>query len=475
MERKYAEDFWTMYLGLILKDGARMSMGNPAEEFEKQAHAGVFDRLSDEEYFKRKNRAEEIAPFWNKKPRASAGDIFLEALSKTPLSYQEVKEITATLIDASERTDYYDYAEFSEEDLEELSEEEYATYQPSENPDEEFERVYGTTPFDKEKFVWTPKLIYDYLGEFIYGQERARKAAATMVYNHLQGRRRNMILAGPTGCGKTEIWRTLQKKFPFIKIINGPQLACDGWKGSYHIKDIFLENPKEAEKLLVVVDEADKLFEPAVGSNGTDFARKLQNEFLKIMDGDTVSFVTDERNETKNFTISCKNVSFVFCGSFETLLETKKQQPVPIGFSHGTPETEELSEEVIFTEEDLITYGNVRREIAGRIQQIVDVDPLTVENFEEILKSRKNISPIRQLEKAYRMKITVDAKMRRLLAEKAVENNLGCRYIRSRLQNMVDEQLFEDPDQKKIRITLKEYEEKRKRAADPGSVSGEAV
>ena len=50
-----------------------------------------------------------------------------------------------------------------------------------------------------------------------------------------------MILAGPTGCGKTEIWRSLSKKFDFIKIVNGPQLACDGWKGSYHIKDIFLE------------------------------------------------------------------------------------------------------------------------------------------------------------------------------------------------------------------------------------------
>lgn len=41
-----------------------------------------------------------------------------------------------------------------------------------------------------------------------------------------------MILAGPTGCGKTEIWRSLQKRFPFIKIVNGPQIACDGWKAT---------------------------------------------------------------------------------------------------------------------------------------------------------------------------------------------------------------------------------------------------
>lgn len=111
-------------------------------------------------------------------------------------------------------------------------------------------------------YSWTPKLIYQYLGEHVYGQEEAKRGAAMLVYNHLQGHRRNMLVAGPTGCGKTEIWRTLQKKFSFIKIINGPQLSCDGWKGSYHVKDIFLEEkPQMREHMIVVVDEADKLFE----------------------------------------------------------------------------------------------------------------------------------------------------------------------------------------------------------------------
>ena len=103
-----------------------------------------------------------------------------------------------------------------------------------------FEGVYEETPFDDTDYSWTPKLIYQYLGEHVYGQEEAKRGAAMLVYNHLQGHRRNMLVAGPTGCGKTEIWRTLQKKFSFIKIINGPQLSCDGWKGSYHVKDIFL-------------------------------------------------------------------------------------------------------------------------------------------------------------------------------------------------------------------------------------------
>lgn len=61
------------------------------------------------------------------------------------------------------------------------------------------------------------------------------------------------------------------------------------------MKDIFLEEPTEkVKKLLVVIDEADKLFEPMVGAGGTDFSRAIQNEFLKVMDGDEVTFLPKE-------------------------------------------------------------------------------------------------------------------------------------------------------------------------------------
>ena len=212
-----------------------------------------------------------------------------------------------------------------------------------------------------------------------------------------------------------------------------------------------LQNGRNPGHLLVVIDEADKLFEPAVASGGTDFSKMIQNEFLKIMDGDSMIVGSDDPKK-KSVTIDCSGVSFVFCGSFETLLQNRDIKPSPIGFSRG--EAEIQSEPVLFTEEDLVQYGNVRREIAGRIQQIAEVDMLSEEDFEYMMTSRKKMSPIRQLEKMYGIHMKVDAVTRKYLAHKAVESKLGCRYIRSRLQVLLDDQMFDNPDQKEFQLSV---------------------
>ena len=433
MLREKAFDFWKTYIGLMTKGGVDVPMTNPAVTFTADAKAGEYDDISDEEYYELLDFTEELAIFWKKNREATAGAVLLEALVNTNLSLSETDKLAQILAEASERKTY-----------------KYI------KPEPEFEKAFDKTPFDEGEVDWTPQLIYEYLNEHVYRQENAKKAAAIMLYNHLKGRRRNMILAGPTGCGKTEIWRTLQKRFPFIKIVNGPQIACDGWKGSYHMKDIFVEEPAEkAKKMLVVIDEADKLFEPSIGAAGVDYARKIQNEFLKIMDGDKVEFVS-EGNDAKKTTVDCSNVSFVFCGSFETLLQNREDKPATIGFFQSVASDEE---EDSITIEDLVEYGNVRREIAGRIQQIVSLNALTVDDFEHILNSRKQMSPIRQLEKLYMVNLSIDEKTMRILAEKAATKNLGCRYMRSQLQSMLDEKMFDDPDCRNFKLSLVEEKE----------------
>ena len=262
-----------------------------------------------------------------------------------------------------------------------------------------------------------------------------------LMYHHLHGNSRNIVMAGASGCGKTEIWRTLAKEFNCIRIINGPQLTCDGWKGSYQIKDIFTGETKEtAERLIIVIDEADKLFERSVGSGGTDFGQKIQNELLKIMDGDTLTFV-DEKDRNQKIMVDCSGISMVLCGSFERMLQEKTEASGSIGFCQSEKRESQIAE---CTEEDLIQYGNVRREIAGRISQIVTLDTLDADDFEKILESE--MSPIQKIEKAHNVSLAVDKDLRKKLASDAAKSGLGCRYIRSKLQSMLDEQMFDTPD-----------------------------
>ncbi len=369
MTHDMAKQFWKVYIGMAGKNGMHANMSNPVDDFKASAHAGEFDKLTDDQYYRKEADAEELSSFWHYKPSETAGQILLNALAKTDISDVEIDDIAGILADASVRTDYYTEERECDEGII--------------NEDLDFSPVDGPTPFDGGA-GWTPHSIYDYLDQHIYGQEAAKRAASMLMYHHLNGNSRNIVMAGATGCGKTEIWRTLSKKFNFIRIVNGPQLTCDGWKGSYNIKDIFTGETKEtAECLVIVIDEADKLFEPSIGSGGTDFGQKIQNELLKIMDGDTLAFV-DESDRNKKITVDCSGISIVLCGSFERMLQERTEASGSIGFCQPEREESRIAE---CSEEDLIQYGNVRREIAGRINQIVALNTLGAEDFEAIIQS----------------------------------------------------------------------------------------
>ena len=394
MTHDMAKQFWNLYLGMASKDGAHVNMLSPTEDFKARAHAGEFDTLTDDQYYKTEADAEEAASFWDCQPSQMAGIILLNALARTDMSDVEIDEIAGILADASVRTDYY-----TEEQAQECDEAAF-------NPDLDFA---PQSPGSSH----TPRSIYNYLNQHIYGQDAAKRAAAMLMYHHLRGNSRNIVMLGATGCGKTEIWRTLSKMYNCIRIINGPQLSCDGWKGSLKISDIFTcETKKLAEHLVLVIDESDKMMEPKVASGGTDYAKMIQNELFKLMDGDTLTF-TDEKNRDTKTTINCSGVSVVLCGSFERMLQAKSESSASIGFGRREKKESVVAE---CTEEDLVQYGNVRREIAGRISQIVTLDTLDADDFEKILESE--MSPIQKMEKAHNVSLSIDKESRRRRCKK---------------------------------------------------------
>ena len=431
MKYDTAYDFFTSYLKLANRDKAHINMPNPAVSFTAEAYMGKFDAIPDLEYESRLDDTKEISSFWDCQRSQEAGYILLNAIARTDLCDSHIDSIAEILADAATITDYVAEKEACGEDA----------FQPGSN----LPPAYGL-----KNPASSPHEIYGYLNKNIYGQEAAKRAVSMLMYHHLHGNSRNIVMAGKSGSGKTEIWRALSKRYDFIRIINGPQLSCDGWKGSFHLKDIFWDEPKEtAEHLVIVVDEADKMLEPAIASGGTDVARRVQNELLKLMDGDTLTFVSDNNNDkSKKITVDCSGVSVVLCGSFETMLQTKADSSSSIGFLQSEKKESRVTE---CNEKDLIKYGNVRREIAGRISQIVTLDALTATDFEAIMES--DMSPIRKIEKTHKISLSVDKDSRKKLAADAAESGLGCRFLRSKLQSMLDGQMFDEPEAKEFSLS----------------------
>lgn len=414
MRKEYALDFWRTYLPYVLS-GSDDTVTNPAIEFTRQAKAGDFDSLSDEEYDIRLQDVEEASKLFLNKSKCNTITLFNRALNSTPLTAEEQEVLVRTLASASSRIDY---TKLSTEKTEGIS---------------DALRAY------------TPQDLYQYLSANIYGQDEARKSASMLVYNHLQGRRRNAVFAGPTGCGKSEIWRTLSRKIPYIRIFDATSLSADGWKGSLHWRGIFESVPKKLrESMIIVLDEADKMLEPAIGSGGMDFSMIVQNILLRIMDGDTVTFESTDKQD--GFSVDCSGVSVVLLGAFETLLTHKSRTDnrSAIGFnSSGIRHRDCDYNNTIITIEDLVCHGNMRREVAGRIHSITQLHTMTEGDFLTLLDT-PHISPADRLSSDYGISITLSDAMKRQLCRQASESRLGVRYIRSQIQQMVDDMLYKD-------------------------------
>ena len=427
MTKDYARDFWQRYLRLVCGGDASMSVENPASDFTVRARAGEYDHLSDEEYGKLLAGVEQIQPLWDGQPRRAAGDILLDALSRTKIYGSRMANIVELLAESSIYSDYRPAGR--ESDLDKI----HAAQR---------ERALDGDAFDCDWTgeFWTPREIYDLL-ERVHGQERAKKAAAMIVYNHVEGRRSNTIFCGPSGCGKSEIWRCMAKTFSFIRMIDASRLTADGWRGSVHVRDIFEgASPEDLQDgIIVVLDEADKICcETAVGSGGTNYNALTQNSLLKLLDGDVVEFGKEDGK--KAFSVDCSKVSFVLLGAFETLLRGKSgKRGGGIGFGAAPcVECDYTNTEITYG--DLIDAG-MRREIAGRINRIVPLRPLGAADYRAILTG----SVLKDMQAAIKGEIAIDDASVDYLAEQAASTGLGVRWMRSQVQNALDDLMFDDP------------------------------
>lgn len=509
MRKPVSVTFFEKYLREVSGGRGYREHKSPVVLFKHDAMTGKYNDIPDDLYAVMACEAEELSEFWLDQDKQTASEILKTVLENIDMDKESVHKIADLLAEcylSTERTPVLEYLmqgteklensddedladnnvtyeDFDDEDLveEDSSAEESSSVENSgeetEPPiydgipdnesipkiseyfkDDDFEEENEDDDFECDNFddeieddesgsdtKNDPRKIYDWLEKRIYGQKEAVKAASMILYNHMKGRKRNVLFVGPTGCGKTEIWRALSKKYSGIKIIDSSMISGEGWAGSFKVNNIFDDmSRQEAEHAIFVFDEFDKLCEPQVGASGTNHSQIIQNGLLKLIEGTTVSL--------KKFKVDTSKISFVFCGSFERLTEMKSESGKSIGFGAEVEKQDKYSVyENQLNPEDFVRYGGMRPEIAGRINQIIRLQPMTAESYKAILEDDL-MSPLRQLERQYDIKLCLDKDAEERLTEEAAETRMGVRYLRSRIQEMLDDQMFRDCSKKEYML-----------------------
>ena len=274
----------------------------------------------------------------------------------------------------------------------------------------------------------------------IVGQDNAIKTASLILYNHIRKRRSVNLYIGPSGCGKSHVWNVLQTEMGAERILiyDASMLTAEGYKGSTKISTIFKDIPPECRsRIILVLDEFDKLLEPQYSSHGTNYSDMVQNQLLRLFNGDILVFAGED-----GFSADSSGISIVLLGAFQNLTDKKKRNSASIGTigferqSH-IDNTNGNSE---ITIEDLIDFG-MRRELAGRITRITCMSPLSVEDLTNIGQKE-----VKKLEQQLQRKIMADYSVILDLAYKAAKKGLGARWLKSQLNNSIDSLLYDNPN-----------------------------
>jgi ATP-dependent Clp protease ATP-binding subunit ClpX len=321
-----------------------------------------------------------------------------------------------------------------------------------------------------------PKDIYDVLNDYVVSQEEAKRTLAVAVYNHykrvqmandaegdVELQKSNILLLGPTGCGKTLLAQTLARilNVPFA-IADATALTEAGYVGE-DVENILLKliqaadfDIKKAETGIIYIDEVDKIARKADNPSITrDVSGEgVQQALLKILEG-TVASVPPQggrKHPHQEFlSIDTTNVLFICGGAFADLdkIIAKRIGKNAVGFgadirSKNSSEASELLAQVM--PEDLLAYGLIP-EFIGRLPVISAVHQLQREDLVQILTEPKN-ALVKQYQRFFNfdgieLVFTEDALWE--IADKALARETGARGLRSIIENALLDVMFELP------------------------------
>ncbi|MGI8968895.1 MAG: ATP-dependent Clp protease ATP-binding subunit ClpX [Chloroflexota bacterium] len=325
----------------------------------------------------------------------------------------------------------------------------------------------------------TPKRIMEQLNQYVIGQERAKKVLSVAVYNHykrvaagmqiddVELGKSNILLVGPTGCGKTLLAQTLAKVLdvPFC-IADATALTEAGYVGE-DVENILLRliqaadfDISRAEKGIVYIDEIDKI---ARKSDNPSITRDVSGEgvqqaLLKIVEG-TVANVPPQggrKHPHQDFIqINTANILFICGGAFEGLeqiIEKRVGKHHTMGYRPNRPVEEKEAEVAGITPEDLLQYGLIP-EFVGRLPVIVGLEQLDQETMVRILTEPKNaiIKQYRKFFELDKVDLVFTPESLEEIAVLALAQKTGARGLRSIVEETLLEIMYEIPSRNDIR------------------------
>ncbi len=326
----------------------------------------------------------------------------------------------------------------------------------------------------------TPEEIKKVLDEYVIGQDEAKKTLSVAVYNHykrigseddnndVEIQKSNVMLLGPTGCGKTYLAQTLAKilKVPFA-IADATTLTEAGYVGE-DVENILLKliqaadyNIEKAEKGIVYIDEIDKISRKSENPSITrDVSGEgVQQALLKIIEG-TVASVPPQggrKHPHQEFLqINTSNILFICGGAFEGLdkIIGDRIGKKAIGFGANVKSSKEIDKYRIYEEllpQDLLKFGLIP-EFVGRLPIIATLRELDKNALVDIMTKPKN-ALVKQYKKLFDIdgvELEFNDDSLDAIVDKAIERKTGARGLRSIMEETMRDVMYEIPSNPKI-------------------------